>query len=1111
MSPLTIRLFGPPEIELSGRPLETDRRKAVALLAYLAVTGVAHSRDALAAMFWPDFDTSRAYAYLRRTLWELGQALGEGELPNGGWVLAERDLLRMDPKADLRVDVIQFQELVKKGRGREAATYLSEAAALYRGDFMAGFTLRDSPDFDAWQVGQSEGLRRQLSETLAALSRACAAMGETDAAVAHARRWLALDNLNEAAHRLLMELYAQAGQRSAALHQYETCVRLLQAELNVRPEPATQRLYDSIRRGQLFSVPQGGVTGAPVAVAAASASETTTPTAVTLRPEGSAAPAVQMPRPGTPFVGREKELAEITRLLADPDCRLLTLVGPGGAGKTRLALQIAGSLGAVFPGGVVFVPLAPVSSPELVVRAVAAALQFKFKELSNVTNERDPLQTPGYQLLDYLREKELLLLLDNFEHVIPAAGLVSDILAAAPGVKVLATSRERLNLAEEWALAVAGMAFPEEERGAPQEYGAVRLFVQVARQVQVGFETADADWRAMAHICRLVEGMPLAIEIAASWVRVLSVSEIATEIERSLDFLTTARPGVPERHRNLRAVFEHSWTLLSESERAAFCKLSIFHGGFTREAAAQVAGASLKLLLALADKSLVRRSPDGRFDLHEVLKRYAAEKLDEAPRQKADTQEAYHHYYLAMLQDLADGLKGPAQRETLDRLELEYDNLRAAWLLTAEIGDLAELELGLMALCVIHDFGQHYRQVGELLGPVLKRLRPQVQAENQDVPLFISALALSLSLLILYNSRSLENSALAEGAYLEVIDLLPRLGPGLARAYVLKNIDFGAFTMPPEQVVQNYQECSRIFKEAGDAWGVTATILTYASTEQLEKGRLEQFRSLGEQALASSQAIGSRWGMALSYHFLALGAFWASEYDKGLDYGQLAHDLYLEFKDRWRAMEAQVQIGRIETDLGRYDTACCHFEENLQFAEEMGARYFVALNQDCLGYVELLRGNLELAAQYYRKSLEVYRQLQNNHGQGMSLGNLGDVAMQQDDPVAARQYYTDSLTALLRDGDALWGQSVAYKKLGRLELLSGNYAEAARNLERALTISTEIRRESDIQEVLVLLGQLKFKTGAPQEGRALLEQVLASPTATPPVRAAALDLLDHMF
>src|SRR5512146_447935 len=395
------------------------------------------------------------------------------------------------------------------------------------------------------------------------------------------------------------------------------------------------------------------------------------------------------------------------------------------------------------------------------------------------------------QVLDYLREKELLLALDNFEHLIPAAELVSQILAAAPGVRVLATSRERLNLPEEWALPVQGMAYPEEDlAGAQGQYSAPKLFLQVARQAQVGFEANDADLRAIGRICRLLDGMPLGIELAASWVRVLSCPEIAAEIERSLDFLTTSQHGVPERHRSLRAVFEHSWDLLSESERSVFRKLSIFHGGFTRPAAAQVAGASLGLLSALVDKSLVRRNPDGRYDLHEVLKRYAAEKLDESPQQKADVQEAFHHYYLAMMQDLAEALKGSAQKEALAKRQEESDNLRAAWHLTVELGDLAELEQGMLSVFVIYNFGMLWRAGAELIEPVLEKLR-SMQPQSTADPRFRTALALALGLLNQYYFRNFERERLAGDYYREVLDLLATLPDGITKATILIAIGFG--------------------------------------------------------------------------------------------------------------------------------------------------------------------------------------------------------------------------------------------------------------------------------------------------------------------------------
>ncbi len=1085
MPKLTIRLFGSPEIELGGRPVETDRRKAVALLAYLAVTGVPQSRDALAALFWPDFDSSRAFAYLRRTLWELGQALGEGV------VAAERELVRLDPRADVWVDVGAFQELTKSGAAGDLAARLEEAAALYRGDFMAGFSLRDSPAFDEWQLGQSESLRRQLAESLALLSRTCAGQGEADAAVAHARRWLALDTFNEEAHRWLMELYARTGQRSAAMRQYETCARLLEEELGVQPEKETLALYERVRRGELK--PVSAVSGT-AAEAVAIPERPAAPQRIPM----SGAPVVS---PGTAFVGREKELAEITGLLSDGECRLLTLLGPGGIGKTRLALQASRGLEGRFSDGACFVALAPVASADLVPAAIANVLHLKFR----VRRAEEPEQTQLEQLLDFLRERDLLLVLDNFEHLIPASELVSQILAVAPGVKVLATSRERLNLPEEWALTVQGMAYPEEDKpGLQEQYSALKLFLQVARQAQVGFEPSEVDVRAVGRICRWLDGMPLGIELAASWVRVLSIPEIAAEIERNLDFLTTSQHGVPERHRSLRAVFEHSWELLSETERAVFRKFSIFRGGFTREAAAQVAGASLVLLSALVDKSLVRRSPDGRYDLHEVLKRYAAEKLEEVPQQMAEVQEAFYHYYLAMLQDLAEALKGQAQKEALARRQLESDNLRAAWGLMVEAGDLAEIEQCLLSAYVIYTFGMRFREGAALVEPVLNKLRLKQSASMQD-PAYRSVLALALALLSFYYASTFERGEQMMAYLREAMALIPSLPDGFTKASIMLATGFGGRLLSREEMIENSRVCIRLFQEAGDAWGASMAMVVTADSMQIELGHIQEMQDLILEAISICQRLGNRWTLAICYQLLGLTWYWTGRYDDAVRDMLEGRAIFLEFNERWRAMEAQVQLGRIETDRGRYAEARRYFLESIQFAAEMGARYSIAWSQDCLAYVEFLEGNFEQARQYDLSSLAIYRQLGYLHGEAMALGNLGDAAMAQADYAQARQYFIESL-GLMND-QMMWAKSITLKKMGHLALLTADYAGAEERLEQALQMSHEVERAPDVQETLYLLGWLRSKTGKIQEARQLLEGVVTHTSTTPSVRAMAQELL----
>src|SRR5687767_9259248 len=321
----------------------------------------------------------------------------------------------------------------------------------------------------------------------------------------------------------------------------------------------------------------------------------------------------------TPLIGRQTEVDQLRELLNDSGCRMLTLVGPGGIGKTRLAIETASQSQSEFADGVYFVPLAPIAASRFLVPVIADSIGFSFQGESSLD--------PKSQLLNYLNEKQVLLLIDNLEHLLgdPAfCDFFTELMERTAKVKLLVTSRESLGLQGEWVFEVHGLPIPE---GQAVEGTSVELFLQRARRAFVAFDARMEDYAAIVRICRLVDGMPLGIELAAAWVRTLSCEEIEHEIERGLDFLSLSAKDLPARHRSMRAVFDHSWQLLPGNEQSVLLRLSIFRGGFSREAAEQVTGATLPVLSALVTKSLIRRSGTGRYDLHELIRQYALKQL----------------------------------------------------------------------------------------------------------------------------------------------------------------------------------------------------------------------------------------------------------------------------------------------------------------------------------------------------------------------------------------------------------------------------------------------------------------------------------------------------
>ena len=1024
MAHLELHLFGPFHATLDGKEVTnfaTD--KARALLAYLAVEADRpHRRDALAGLLWPDLPQSRARQSLRQALSRVRQALDDRDAAQP-LLLVEHDRVQFNTASDSWLDIAAFTALLadcqphahrRISACRSCLERLQQALELYRGDFLDQFFLPNSAPFEEWALFKRDWLRQQAMEALAILATYHEQRADYAQAQQVAWRQVELEPWCEEAHRQLMRLLSLADKRSAALAQYESCCRALSESLNVEPTAETVALYEQIRDEVAVSVP--------------------------LRHN--------LPPMLGPLIGREKELNDLTELLSGPHGRLVTLVGPGGIGKTRLALQAAADQVGTMVHGIYFVPLSAVRTVEEVALTIAEALGI----------ELYGPYAPREQLLAYLREKELLLLLDSMEHLLEATDLLAAILQQAPGVVLLVTSQERLNLREEWVYMVRGLAYPGSGEEAADEHGAIALFAQKARRAAHDFDAAK-EATSIACICQLVQGLPLAIELAAAGVHTQRCEEIATGIAQNLDVLVSTLTNVPQRHRSMRATFAHSWALLSPTEQVLFRKLAVFRGGFRPEAVQTVTGARPEDLATLVAKSLLHRDATGRYQLHKLLRQYAAEKLA-AAEEKESTQERHGAYYSNLMHDQGQRLQGQEQKEALTSVSAEIDNLRAAWEWAVSEGKEAEISAALAGLDLFYEQQSWYHEGHATFAQAAAALQSRGQA-----------------------GRVLHQLLARQARF----------------AYHLGQNE------PARELLAR---CIEFFRKAGDhheetlALNLQAEICTelgnYAKAESLLQRALELGQEIGENYLHAWTVINRGDIAALQGDFDAAHSFFV----QGLA-------LSRETGAPLRVASALSNLGRIAAIMGNYDQAGDLFEESLACYREFGNQRGIAGCLNNLGSLAYVAGDYARARRLRQETLAICREIGFRWGVANTLKNLGDIARRMSRPAEAKRCFEQALQTQQDIGD-LRAQANTLNSLGALAQDQGDVDQAGRHLQQALALAAKSGALPVAVDVLNQIATLLTTQGQLPEALELYALVLAHPAGEKQTRDRAQAQRDEL-
>lgn len=1110
MQPLQLALLGTFHLATgAGVIINLATDKVRGLLAYLAVeANRPHRREALAALFWPDMPDQQALSNLRQSIHRLRQAVDK-VIPgvSEGMLMVTRHVVQLHT-AGLEWDHHRFQQALFACETHDhpdlesCATclgHLETAAALYRGEFLAGFALDEGETFEDWLLIQRQSLQQKALLACHSLTNMYVRGGNLEAALHYAQRQLALDPFYEPAYQQAMRIQALNGLRPQALAFYEQCRQRLADELGVEPDPQTTLLWQAIKDGRLQPTP------------------TRTRPAQTERSH--------FPTPLTPFVGRQRELNDIMAALANPACRVLTLLGPGGMGKTRLSLQIGQQLSAAdhrYQDGIYFIPLASITAEDLLVTTIAQRLGLRLEEQT----------APRRQLLAYLHDKAMLLVCDNVEQIAGAGPLLAEIVTAAPQVQLLVTSREPLNIQAEWRQLVGGLDVSGESSEA------VELFQRSARRMMPNFHLRSADEAAVLELCRLVDGMPLALEMAAAWVRVMEPAAILRETRRSLDFLASPLQDVPERHQSVRAVLAQGWQLLAPHLQRILTRLALFPAAFSLEAARAILPDLTMLDVAtLLDKSLLHGLPQGRYEIHELPRQFA---LSQPQPEKPAYQANYCRYYLTLLAEQQAALSGRDPQAAVALIQAELEHVRQGWQWAVEQQHMELLRPAVPALArFYHLVGLVQEAQQRLLDTIqmvevwpisgsLAKTR-QVEAERRgwagdDVTLLLCELHAGLSHFLgqsgqyeaaIQHAQMVQELAepldaveqLAQAHCLEgewhrhlsqfeeaqahlqqVLELYGRPAVTRQAAYALNEIGFTHLNQSQYPDALTAFISARYIYEALDDQTETSTTLGNIGYVYQVKGDYDLALDHLQQALAIAEAMGYKQGIVK--HTLGLATVYLEQGDLPAAHtaGQKALQLAQPLSYLRGIVNAQLLIGNAYAGQGELREAAHWYEKARRQAEAAGLRDLLAAVISKQARLCAHHGDYQGAIHHNEQAIQLWREVNNQTEMARAMGHLGDIYLSRDDYGKANYHYTVSLEV----AEAVGARQLlanALFKLGHLNKRLGHYEKALACCQQSLAINQALGNRSGVTQSAGMMGLIYYEQGEYEAAQQAYKQV----------------------